>query len=166
MAYPTTQPAFTVREPKVALSYIGSTATDPAGQVRAINPQTNATREEQVYRRLGDQTAHTEYGATTYRHPVNITFFHGAALDELAAIIGQSGQETDVELDTDNVVDEIRVDVYSDNSATAEKETTWTVTNFTPLTMNPNFDADAGAPTIEVSGEAESLKFTHNQQTP
>ena len=169
MAFPTNMPSFTVREPKLAVVYLGSTTagattweTIALGQIRSINPQVSATKEETVYRRLGDAKAHTYFGSTAYAYPVTMNFLHGKSLKELAQTLGVDtaiagswdGVEVNAELKKD-----VKIEIWSDATTGAVKETEWIVHQFGAMTLNPTFDAESGAPIIEVTGEAENVTF-------
>lgn len=154
-------PSLVVRDPRYAIVTLdGSTAL---GQVRSVQMGSTANRDKKTAIAVGDEVAVTFYGPPDYTHKVDLEVFAHGDLDDFVALMGGTtlAAGDSISLDSTNVVASLMVQVFNGPTTAATKELTYTITNFTPLSMETNIDASGGdALIMTISGECTGIAFT------
>jgi len=154
----TTLPTFTVRTPKLAIFFVGTTAM---GQVRSVNPSLTTNVSETDFARVGDDEIATV--ETTVKTDNNMTidlYEKGTSRDELCRLLGADPSETDpVTLDNDITPFDCSICIYADKTALAEPEIIYTIDDFKPRSWSLTNDAESKDLLHRISGKIVSMSF-------
>ena len=151
-------PPLVVRDPRYAAVKVSTTVL---GQVRSLTASASASRDAKVANAIGDEVKTKTYGAPDYTYSLQMELYaYNINSDAVLAMgknaLGAGGSYT---LDaTDNAT--ITVEVYDAPDSTADLECTYTITEFTPLSMEFRADGSSGDHLIlAISGEATDISF-------